>query len=73
MKKPYKYIFRKQGANVALVAISTSKLNRTKQHQIVSDYITNRDPTEFVTRSGKIVIYNDVRKTTSLNERRRVS
>lgn len=66
MSKPHRYIFRKQGANVSLVAISQKRLNKAKQHEIVNAYLSNRNEGEFVTGKGRIVIYNDAKKATSL-------
>ena len=71
MNKAYQYKFNKQGADVALVAISKRKLSKTAQCKILTDYLTPRREARLAKATGKIVIYNDAKRSSS-NDTRRV-
>jgi hypothetical protein len=72
MNKPYKYKFQKQGANVALVAISSRKLSKATQCKILNAYLTPKREAGLRKASGQIIIYNNG-TTRSMNDPRRVS
>ena len=62
MNKPYQYTFRKQGTEVALIAISQRKLSKATQYKILDAFLKEGREARLANTTGEIVIYNNVKR-----------
>jgi hypothetical protein len=65
MKKMYQYKFHKQGASVALVALSKCKLTKAAQVKILNAYLSPQKEAQLAKATGEIVIYRDSKAQSS--------